>query len=171
MVLTRQVNLRFAAVMVAFVILVLLTYRQDVLGSLLTPLTTLTAQMTLSLLNGLGMEAVRVATVISHPDGFAYEISYRCTGILPVAFLTVSIVAYPGPLRQKLVGLAVGVPILIVLNLTRMVHLFYIGVHSPAAFDVAHAVVWEALLILAIIGLWLGWTRWSDKRAKKFRMV
>jgi exosortase/archaeosortase family protein len=117
------------------------------------------------------MEAVRLVTVISHPDGFAYEIYYRCTGILPVAVLTVSILAYPGPLRQKLVALAAGVPILISLNLMRLVHLFYLGVHNPAAFDIAHAIVWETLLIVAIIGIWMGWTRWSDKRAKKFRTV
>jgi len=35
-------------------------------------------------------------------------------------------------------------------------------VHNPAAFDFAHSVMWEGFLILAILGLWLGWTRWSD---------
>ena len=167
----RQLNLRFALVMLGFVGVVWLTYREEVLGSLLAPLAMLTAQIAIALLNWLGMEAVRLVTVISHPDGFAYEIYYRCTGILPVAFLTVSILAYPGPLRRKLVVLAVGVPIMILLNLVRLVHLFYLGVHNPAAFDIAHAIVWETLLILAIIGIWVGWTRWSDKRVKKFRKV
>lgn len=165
----RQLNLRFAAVMLGFVGVVWFTYREEVLGSLLAPLTTLTAQITIALLNWLGMEAVRLVTVISHPDGFAYEIYYRCIGLLPVAVLTVSILAYPGPLRQKLVALAVGVPILIALNLMRLVHLFYLGVHNPAAFDIAHAIVWETLLIVAIIGIWMGWARWSDKRVRKFR--
>ena len=166
MCVSRQLNLRFTVVMVAFVGVVLLTYREDMLGLVLTPLTTLTAQMALGILHLLGMEAVRVATLISHPDGFAYEIYYRCTGFLPVAFLTASILASPGSLRRKLSGLAVGVSILIGLNLTRLVHLFHIGVHNPAAFDLAHTVVWEGFLILAIFGLWLGWTRWSDSQAR-----
>ena len=166
MSLTRHLNLRFAVVMAVFAGVVLLTYREDMLGPLLAPLTTLTAQITLALLHWLGMEAVRVATVISHPDGFAYEIYYRCTGILPVAFLTVSILAYPGPLRRKFVGLTVGLPVLIALNLTRLVHLFYIGVYNPAAFDAAHVVLWEGFLILAIFGLWLGSTRWSDSQPR-----
>ncbi len=161
MSVTRQLNLRFAAVMTVFGGVVLLTYREEVLGSVLAPFTTLTVQVTLALLHWLGMEAVRLATVISHPDGFAYEIYYRCTGFLPVAFLTVSILASPGPLRRKLVGLAVGVPILIALNLIRLAHLFYLGVDKPAAFDLAHAVLWEGFLILTIFGLWLGSTRWS----------
>jgi exosortase/archaeosortase family protein len=158
---SRQMNLRFTVVMAVFVAVVLLTYQEDIVGPFLTPLTMLTAQMTLALLHWIGMEAVRASTVISHPDGFAYEIYYRCTGFLPVAFLTVSILASPGPLRRRLVGLVVGVPILVGLNLVRLVHLFSIGVHNPAAFDVAHAVVWEGFFILAIFGLWLGSTRWS----------
>ncbi len=166
MSVTRQLNLRFVTVMVGFVGVVWLTYREDVLGPPLATLTTLTAQTTLALLHWLGMEAVRVATVISHPDGFAYEIYYRCTGFLPVAFLTVSILAYPGSLRRKYIGLAVGVPILIGLNLARLVHLFYLGVYNPAAFNFAHAVLWEALLVLAIIGLWLGWTKWVASQAE-----
>lgn len=166
MSVNRQLNLRFTAVMMGFVGVVLLTYRADVLGALLAPLATLTARTTLALLHSSGMEVVRVATLIYHPDGFAYDITYRCTGFLPVAFLTVSILAYPEPLRHKLVGLAVGVPVLVALNLTRLVHLFYIGVYHPAAFDFAHAVLWEGFLILAVFGLWLGWTRWSDSHSR-----
>lgn len=166
MSVTRRLNLRFATVMVVFAGLVFLTYREDMLGSFLAPLTTLTAKTTLVLLHWSGMEAVRVATLIYHPDGFAYEIYYRCTGFLPVAFFTAAILASPGTLRSKCVGLAVGVPILAALNLTRLVHLFYVGVHNPAAFDAAHAVLWEVLLILAILGLWWGWTRWSDLRGE-----
>jgi exosortase/archaeosortase family protein len=162
---TTQLNLRFATVMAVFAGVVFLTYREEVLGALLTPVATVTAEMTLVMLRWAGMVGVRVATVISHPDGFAYEIYYRCTGFLPVAFVTLAILASPGPLRRKVIGLALGVPVLIVLNLTRLVHLFYVGVHSPAAFDFAHAVVWEGLLILAIFALWLGWARWPDSRA------
>jgi exosortase H (IPTLxxWG-CTERM-specific) len=163
MQLTRQLNIRFAAVMVSFTGVALLTYREDVVGAPLALLTAWTARATLALLHWLGMEATRVATVISHPSGFAYEIYYRCTGFLPVAFLTTAILASPGPWRRKLVGLVVGVPLLIALNLTRLVHLFYVGVYHPAAFDFAHTVLWEGFLILAILGLWLGWTRWFNR--------
>jgi exosortase H (IPTLxxWG-CTERM-specific) len=161
---TKQLNLRFVAVMTVFTGLVLLVYRADALGSLLAPLTALTARMTLVLLHWSGMEATRAATVISHPNGFAYEIYYRCIGFLPVAFLAASILASPGSLRRKVAGLAVGVPVLIGLNLTRLVHLFYLGVHNPAAFNVAHTLLWEGFLVLTILGLWLGWMGWSKSR-------
>ena len=151
-------------VITVFLGVVLLTHCDNVLGALLAPLAALTAQMTLPLLHWSGMEATRAATVISHPGGFAYEISYRCTGFLPVAFLTACILASPGSLQRKVPGLAVGVPVLIGLNLTRLVHLFYVGVHNPAVFDVAHALLWEGCLVLAILGLWRGWMAWSESR-------
>lgn len=158
---TRHLNLCFAAVMMGVLGVALLTYREDVLGPLLAPVAMWTAHATFALLQWSGIEATRVATVISHPSGFAYEIYHRCTGFLPVALLTAAILASPGTLRGKIIGLAVGAPILIALNLIRLVHLFYLGVYHPVAFDFAHTVLWEALSILSILGLWGCWARWS----------
>ena len=163
----RQLNFRFAAVLLVFVGLVWLTYREAVLGAMIAPLTEITAHITTAMLDLCGMEAVRSLTVVSHPDGFAFEIYYRCTGILPAAFLAVSIFAYPGALRKKLCAIAMGLPLLMALNLIRLVRLFHIGVHHPAAFGAAHAVVWQALIIFATAGLWIGWTRWSDALEEK----
>lgn len=159
---TGKLNLRFATVMLAIAGVLALTYREDVVGVLLAPLTLWTAQTTLTLLHWVGLEATRTATVITHPGGFAYEIYYRCTGFLPAAILAGAILASPGPWRHKWTGLALGVPILIALNLARLIHLFYLGVYHPAAFDVAHTVVWEGVVVLSTLGLWSAWTRRSD---------
>jgi exosortase/archaeosortase family protein len=147
-------------VMGGFSGLILLMYREDLIGTLLAPFTLITAQTTLELLQWSGMEAVRVATRIYHPNGFAYEIYYRCTGFLPVALLAIAILAYPRSMKHKLWGLAVGVSVLLVLNLTRLVHLFYVGVYDPAAFNLTHTVYWQGFIILVTICLWWGWVRW-----------
>ena len=55
-----------------------------------------------------------------------------------------------------------GVPILILLNLARLVHLFYIGVYRPDLFKFFHERLWDNCLILCIIILWLSWLRWSE---------
>ena len=162
-------RLRFAAVLAGFVGVVLLTYREEVLGSALAPLTSLTAQMTLALLRLTGIAVEHGATYLYHPEGFGYEIYFRCTGFLPVAFLTVSILAYPALPREKCLGLAVGVPLLVALNLIRLVHLFYVGVYQPALFDFVHAVAWEGSIILAIIVIWLRWTMWAGSTESGLR--
>jgi len=164
--MSRQQKYRFALIMAGFTLALLFTYREDVLGYILSPLAYYTARTTLGLLHMFGMEAARTATLIYHPDGFAYEIYYRCTGFLPVAILTASIFAYPGPSRFKFLGLAMGVPVLLALNLFRLVYLFYVGVYIPAAFDFAHSVLGESLLILATLGLWLAWIKWNQSANK-----
>ena len=154
-------DFRFATKMSIFTGLVFLIYREEVLGPLLGPLTTLTASITFALLKLAGMEVMREASVIFQPEGFKYEIYYRCIGFLPVAYLTVSILAYSGLMKYKLIGLAIGIPFLIALNLVRLVHLFFIGVIRPDLFDLAHNVLWEGAIILTVIGYWFIWKKWS----------
>lgn len=164
--MTRKQKTRFAVIMVGFLLVLTLTYREDLLGNVLSPLAYFTARTTLALLHICGIEAARTATLIYHPDGFTYEIYYRCTGFLPVAILTAAIFAYPGPWRYKIFGLAMEVPVLLALNLIRLVTLFYVGVYIPAAFDFAHSVIGESLLIIATAGLWLAWIRWKPTSNK-----
>ena len=136
-------------------------YRDELLGSLLGPWADLTARMTVALLHFFKEEAVRAGGRIYHPGGFAYEIYYRCTAVLPAALLVALIMASTACLRRKFIGIALGVSILIMVNLMRLVHLFHLGIHRPDLFEVAHGVVWELIMILATLGLWWMWSRWA----------
>lgn len=156
---------RFVAVVGGFTIVALALYREEVLGGPLAPLAAATARVAFALLQATGADAVRSATVIFQPSGFAYDINYSCTGILPAAFLVVSILAYPAAGRVRLAGLAVTVPAILALNQVRLVHLFYVGTRRPEIFDVVHLVVWEWAIIAAVFALWAAWTRWADGRS------
>lgn len=136
--------------------IVLLACNEGLLASLLAPWTMVTSRITLALLHWCGMEAVRMGTIISHPDGFAYEISYRCTGIIPAAAHVAWTLLYSDTLRRRMIVLAVGFPLLLGLNLIRLVHLFYVGVHEPSAFEFVHGYLWVGVFILTLLGLWLG---------------
>ena len=156
-------NSRFIAVVLTLAGTVALTYRDDLLGRFLAPLEVLTAQATVALLHLLDIEAVRIASQIHHSGGFAYEIYYRCTGVLPIAILAICILAYPAAWRRKVIGLIVGILILLVLNLVRLIHLFYVGIHAPIAFDFMHGFLWQAIIVLATLGLWWGWSIWAGR--------
>src|SRR2546421_10087198 len=68
----RVQDARFLAFMAVFTGFVFLLYREELVGPSLVPLTLWTARTTVLLLHWLGIEAVQAATVISHPEGFAY---------------------------------------------------------------------------------------------------
>jgi exosortase H (IPTLxxWG-CTERM-specific) len=137
-------------------------YRDEVVGPLVRPLETLAARLTAGLVHALGTEALLAGTVVYHPAGFAFQVSRGCLGIVPLALLATGIAAYPAPGRRKLWGLLWGLPALAVLNLVRLAQLFVTGVRWPGAFDVAHEVVWQAIVVLATLGIWLAWVRWVD---------
>lgn len=161
-----RLNLRFAVILLSYGGAIFFLYRDEVLGSILAPLAAGTARLVFALLDSLGVDALREGAVITHPDGFAYEISYICTGLLPVVTFLVCVLAYPAAWRTKWLGMLIAVPILWAINLLRLVSLFWIGVHFPAAFAWAHEVVWEGLLAVTFISLWLGWMNWSGRRIK-----
>lgn len=150
---------RFLLIISAFVLVALLTHRNPWLVRRLSPLDQWTAQVTASVLEECGMEVEQQDAVLSHPTGFGYEIYYRCTGLLPAAFLAVAVLAVPASGRRKLAGIALGVPLVFLLNLARLVSLFYIGVSYPGAFTLMHQLVWEAVVAGFVVGYWLWWMR------------
>jgi len=159
----RGARLRFGLLVGALVAFIVLTPREHVWTGL-APLDLLTAKATAHLLTRCGMEVHREAAVLSHPSGFAYEIYWRCTGLLPAGFLAIVILASPAPLSRRGLGVLWGMPLVLAVNLLRLASLFFIGVRYPAAFDVAHSLVWEGIVILAVLGVWLGWMRLAGAR-------
>lgn len=151
-------QLRYAAVIATFGLLVLILFRDEILGPVVYPLQLLTADITHALVQRVGIEAVREGVVLLHPGGFAYAISHGCAALVPVGFFSVSVLAYPASNRLKVLGLLGGVPILVVLNFTRLVHLFYLGAYRPDQFHLAHGVVWQTVTIFTIVALWWIWT-------------
>jgi exosortase H (IPTLxxWG-CTERM-specific) len=137
-------------------------YRDEVVGPLVRPLEALAARSTALMVHGVGVQALRAGTVVYHPGGFAFQISRGCLGVVPLVLLAAGILAYPASGRKKLWGLVAGLPALAALNLVRLAQLFVTGVRWPGAFDVAHAVVWQVIVVLATLGIWLAWVRWAD---------
>jgi len=83
---------------------------------------------------------------------------------LPAAVLAVAILASPGMWGAKQRGLVVGIPLVRAVNLLRLVHLFYLGIHVPRHFVLAHTLVWEGTMVLFTFVTWLLWTRWAARR-------
>lgn len=165
--MTRTMKLRFILIMMVVVCAILATLHDGVLDHLLAPWTEHTAKTTVTLIRWTGLTVVSDGWFIAHPDGFVYEIVYRCTGVFPIFFLAVLICAYPAfSGYHKLVGLLVCLPVVYFVNLIRLAHLFFIGVNHPESFVLIHEVFWEALVAGEIIGLWLGWMRWAESRKK-----
>lgn len=113
------------------------------------------------------------AKPITQPDGSTYvqpwaiEIAPGCNGLEAVAILIAALVAFPATWRQRAIGFAVGFVAIQALNLVRIISLFYIGMWDMRWFDWFHLYLWQALIILDALIVWLLWLRWITRDNKR----
>jgi len=87
----------------------------------------------------------------------SFQVITECTSLIPTAIFVSAVVAWQSSFRDKLIGLGVGIPLLFVINIARIISLLYVGSAFPNYLDIAHFYVWQALLIIITVGLWVLW--------------
>ena len=90
---------------------------------------------------------------------FAVKIAAGCNGVEAMILLTAAMLAFPSPWGYKFVGIAIGVVAIQALNLVRIVSLFFLGMWNETAFEWAHLYIWQALIMLDALIVWLLWIR------------
>ena len=109
-----------------------------------------------TLADTLGVDTiVRENVVMTGP--VSLEIVPECTSLPYLAIFSAGIVAFPTFIHQKLWGILLGLVGLALLNIMRMFCLLLVGMFVPAAFDSAHILVGQSLMIVASVGLWIFW--------------
>lgn len=88
---------------------------------------------------------------------FAVNIRNGCNGIEAMLIFLAAVLAFPAPWRSRLLGLGFGILAIQAVNLIRVVALFLTGAYFPRFFDASHTVVWQTLVILSGVLLWIFW--------------
>ncbi len=124
------------------------------------PWTDTLAALSASLVKVVDPNVIAAGNVLqSARNGFAVAIESGCNGVEASIVLVAAMLAFPAPWRRKLIGLAVGILAVQGLNIVRVISLFYLGQWSVDAFDFAHQYVWQALIMLDVLIVWLLWVR------------
>ncbi|MBK5963778.1 exosortase H [Thiocystis minor] len=97
-------------------------------------------------------------------SGFAVSVEAGCNGVEAAIILVAAMVAFPAPWRHKLTGILVGVATVQALNVLRIISLFYLGQWNKAVFEWAHLYVWQALIMLDVLLVFLFWLRWLSRQ-------
>jgi archaeosortase B (VPXXXP-CTERM-specific) len=97
---------------------------------------------------------------IIHSEGsFALSVVTACTGLFTTGVFIVAVIAFPAGFLAKLIGVLLGTTGVFLINLLRLGSLFYVGVHFPNLFDRMHLLVWQSLVIVLALFLWLLWAK------------
>ena len=115
-----------------------------------------TAEVTAWVLRLLGAEARTSGTLVSSSI-YSIEIIWECTALFPIAVFVSAVLAYPCGWIAKAIGVLLGVPFLLAVNILRLVSLCYIGRSYPQLFESAHLLVWQSLFVFVTALAWIVW--------------
>jgi exosortase H (IPTLxxWG-CTERM-specific) len=151
----KKFLLRFALFLVAFYALVAIRPVND---AVVVPFTAFLVKLSAGLLAAIG-ETVTTSGTVIRSSLFAVDVKNGCNGIEATLLLLAAILAFPAPAKARLLGITVGLAAIQAVNLVRIVSLFWLGAHRRDVFELFHAAVWQTLLILLAVGIFLAWGR------------
>ena len=95
----------------------------------------------------------------SSVSGFGVSIEAGCNGVEAAIILIAGMLAFPSSFKHKLAGIVIGIVAVQGVNLLRIISLFYLGQWNVQAFEFAHLYLWQALIMLDVLVVWLLWIR------------
>ena len=128
------------------------------------PWTALLARMCVTLVTLFdGTAAAAGKELWNTATGFGVSIEPGCNGVEACIVLFAAVLAFPATWRHKLIGLTVGLLAVQALNIVRVISLFYLGQWNTQVFNFAHEYLWQALIMLDVLIVWLLWVRAGSK--------
>lgn len=122
--------------------------------------TALLAKVCVALVSLFDGSAMAQGKVLSNAiTGFGVSIEPGCNGVEAFVVLCAAIGAFPAGWKHKLLGLGAGFVAIQVLNVLRVISLFYLGQWNMDVFNFAHTYLWQALIMLDVLAVWLIWMR------------
>jgi exosortase H (IPTLxxWG-CTERM-specific) len=150
--------------LIKFVIILLALFTIELMGPVQTwviePFTAAVAKVSAIVLQAFdgGVQAQGIV-LRDMETGAAVSIQPGCNGVEAMIVVMAAIVATPATWKQRLVGLAIGFLAIQALNVARIISLFYLLQWNPVWFEWAHLYLWQALIMLDGLIVYLLWVR------------
>ncbi len=154
----------YSGFVVLFSILLFTITGQESFDVISKPINHAYAKISSAMINITGEGTQVVEEKITSPH-FSMLVKKGCDAIAPMILLFMTIIAFPTKLKYKLPGIGIGLLALMLLNIIRIISLYFIGKHcSTEVFDIMHIDIWQIVFIAFTVFLWLAWMNWMRKK-------
>ena len=154
---------------VAMLVLYGIVALNQVNDAVIIPFTGVVARGAAGLLRGVEGGVDTQGTVMRSAR-FALDVRNGCNGVEATILLVAAILAFPATLRSRLIGLTIASIAIELLNIVRLSSLFWLGEHYRQVFDLFHVAVWQSLIILAAISMFVLWSlKFAERPLAKSR--
>jgi exosortase H (IPTLxxWG-CTERM-specific) len=137
-------------------------------AAVVTPWTALVARASAGVVQLIDPSVIAHGRVLqSAKTGFGVSIEPGCNGVEAAIVLVAAMLSFPSPWLMKLWGILIGFAAVQAVNLIRVVTLFFIGQWNLKVFEFAHLYMWQALIMLDVLIVWLIWMRLVARRRER----
>jgi len=157
--------LRFSVLFITLIVgLFLLEIYEPVRQSVVLPFTSLIADFCSWLIQIFDPNVIAEGDIIRNKITYeGIQIAPGCNGVEAMIILFAAITAFPSSIFYKIKGLLWGFLAIQLLNSVRIISLFYLLQWDKNWFDWFHLYLWQALIILDALVVWLIWLRYLPK--------
>ena len=133
----------------------------------ITPFTSLLAHLSAVLILPFDNSVIAYGKILQFKDsGFAVSIEAGCNGVEATIVLIAAICAFPGSWRARLIAIGLGFLAIQVLNIVRIISLFYLGNWNLEYFSWIHLYLWPALIMLDVLVVFIVYLRYLSKQTQ-----
>jgi exosortase H (IPTLxxWG-CTERM-specific) len=157
--------IRFMCYLVVLFVLELL---QPAQAGVIIPFTQTIAQLCAFLVHSWDDKVIFTGIeLINSQTGFAVSIQAGCNGVEAAIVLISAILAFPAPWMVRFMGVVIGFVSVQLLNIVRIISLFYLGQWNYDAFNWAHLYIWQVLIMLDVLIIFLLWLHYTPRWVRK----
>ena len=117
----------------------------------IVPFTTGLAKFSAFLISPFDENVIAYGKILQFQDtGFAVSIEAGCNGVEATIVLIAAVLAFPGTWKQRVAAIVLGFFAVQVMNVARIISLFYLGDWDLDIFGWVHLYLWPALILSLI---------------------
>ncbi len=127
----------------------------------IVPFTSLLARISAAMILPFDSSVIAYGKVLQFKDtGFAVSIEAGCNGVEATIVLIAAVIAFPASWRARIAAIVLGFLAIQVMNLARIISLFYLGNWNMEFFEWIHLYLWPALIMLDVLIVFIIYLRY-----------
>jgi len=108
--------------------------------------------LTSKILEMLAIPSTYQGSIIKLPS-IALDVRFGCNGLEAVMIYAVALIAFPSPLKKKLIGILGGFIVIQAINIIRIASLAYSAIHFKSLFEYIHIYIAQGMMIAVSLGI------------------
>lgn len=90
----------------------------------------------------------------------------ECTALQVAMIYTALVLAYPSSVKAKLIGIGIGLPLILIVNVIRLIIICFVLWWKPQYFEMMHIYVWQVVFIVVVVAMAALWIEKVVHRAR-----